>query len=45
MTEYKKWIDAAARLAQKLHAGQSDKSGVDYSQDISLPWLVKVVHG
>lgn len=30
MTEYKKWIDAAARLARKLHAGQSDKSGVDY---------------
>lgn len=30
MTEYKKWVDAAARLAKKLHAGQSDKSGVDY---------------
>lgn len=30
MTEYKKWIDAAARLARKLHAGQSDKFGVDY---------------
>lgn len=33
MTEYKKWVDAAARLAQKLHAGQSDKSGVDYFSD------------
>lgn len=30
MTEYKRWVDAAARLAQKLHTGQRDKSGVDY---------------
>lgn len=30
MTEYKKWVEAAARLAKRLHTGQCDKSGVDY---------------
>lgn len=30
MIENQKWVEAAARLAKRLHAGQSDKSGVDY---------------
>lgn len=30
MTNYQQWIDAAARLSQRLHAGQIDKAGMPY---------------
>ncbi|SJZ31451.1 phosphohydrolase [Porphyromonas cangingivalis] len=30
MEMQEKWINAAARLSQRLHRGQTDKAGVDY---------------